>query len=137
MERSLVIIKPDGVSRGLIGDIISRYERKGFHIVAGKLIKPEREIVEYHYDVHRGKSFFEDLINYFMEGQIFVLVVEGEKVVDLVRRIHGDKDPSCALPGTIRGTYASSTTRNIVHASDSVGTAAREISIWFPNLDED
>lgn len=137
MERTLVIIKPDGVSRGLIGEIISRYERKGFHIVAGKLMKPEQEIVEYHYDVHRGKSFFQDLIAYFMEGHIFVMVVEGENVVDLVRKIHGDKDPSCALPGTLRGDYASSTTRNIVHASDSLGAAAREISIWFPNLDEE
>lgn len=134
MERTLVIIKPDGVKRGLIGQVITRYEQKGFRIIAGKLMRADRETVEQHYIEHKGKPFYEDLINYFLEGVIFVMVVEGRNAINLVRRIHGNKDPEEALPGTIRGDYSNSTTRNIVHASDCPDSVEREISIWFPQL---
>lgn len=134
MEKTLVIIKPDGVKRGLIGNVITRYERKGFHIIAGKLMKAKKETVEKHYIQHKGKPFYNDLINYFLEGVIFVMVVEGDEAIELVRRIHGHKDPKQALPGTIRGDYSNSITRNIVHASDCKESAEREIDIWFPEL---
>lgn len=135
MERTLVIIKPDGVKRGLIGNVITRYEKKGFKIIAGKLMMAKRETVEKHYEEHYGKGFYDELINYFLEGMIFVMVVESENAIEIVRNIHGHKDPRKALPGTIRGDYANSTTRNIVHASDCQASAKREISIWFPELD--
>lgn len=133
-EQTLVIIKPDGVKRGLIGRVITRYEQKGFHISAGKLMMADRETVEEHYIEHKGKPFYNDLVNYFLEGLIFVMVVEGENAVNLVRRIHGNKNPEEALPGTIRGDFAYTTTRNIVHASDSVKRAGEEIDIWFPQF---
>lgn len=134
MERTLVIIKPDGVLRGLIGQVITRYEKKGFKIIAGKLMQANRETVEEHYEEHKGKHFYGELIDYFLEGQIFVMAVEGNDVIEIVRSIHGHKDPKKALPGTIRGDYANSTTRNIVHASDCKESAEREINIWFPQL---
>jgi len=135
IEQTLVIIKPDGVKRGLIGQVITRYEQKGFHIIAGKLMMAERETIEKHYIEHKGKDFYKDLVNYFLEGVIFVMVVEGENAIDLVRRIHGNKNPVEALPGTIRGDYSNSTTRNIVHASDCMDSVRREIEIWFPQLE--
>lgn len=135
MERTLVIIKPDGVRRGLIGQVITRYERKGFKIIAGKLMMADKETIEEHYIEHKGKKFYEELVQYFLEGLIFVMVVEGEDSIEIVRNIHGNKDPKIALPGTIRGDYANSTTKNIVHASDCLESAKREISIWFPELD--
>ena len=134
MERTLVIIKPDGVRRGLIGQVITRYEQKGFKIIAGKLMMTNRETIEEHYIEHKGKSFYEELIQYFLEGLIFVMVVEGESAIEIVRNIHGNKDPQKALPGTIRGDFANSTTKNIVHASDCLESAKREVSIWFPEL---
>lgn len=133
-EQTLVIIKPDGVKRGLIGKVITRYEQKGFHISAGKLMMASRETVERHYQEHKGKSFYDNLISYFLEGLIFVMVVEGEDAINLVRRIHGNKNPEEAFPGTIRGDYAYTTTRNIVHASDSAASASEEIDIWFPQF---
>lgn len=134
MEKTLVIIKPDGVERGLIGDVINRYERKGFSIVGGKLIKADRKTVEVHYAEHSEKSFFGELVDYFLEDLIFVMIIEGENVVEIVRNINGDKDPRKAKIGTIRGDYANTTTKNIVHASDSIQSAEREINIWFPEL---
>lgn len=134
MERTLVIIKPDGVRRGLIGQVITRYERKGFKIIAGKLMMADKETIEEHYIEHKGKNFYEELVHYFLEGLIFVMAVEGEDSIEIVRNIHGNKDPKIALPGTIRGDYANSTTKNIVHASDCLESAEREISIWFPEL---
>lgn len=131
MERTLVIIKPDGVKRGLMGQVIGRYERKGFSIVAGKLIKADRKTVEIHYDEHSEKHFFNELVEYFLDGLIFVMIVEGKDVIEIVRNINGDKDLTKALPGTIRGDYANSTTENIVHASDGIKSAEREMKIWF------
>jgi len=134
MERTLIIIKPDGIQRKLIGEIISRYEKKGFKITAGKLMKADKATVENHYDEHKGKGFFLELVDYILEDSIMVMVIEGEKVIEIVRNMNGHKDPAQAMPGTIRGDYANSITKNIIHASDSVDSAEREIGIWFPEL---
>lgn len=131
-EQTLVIIKPDGVKRGLVGEVISRYEKRKFEIKSCKVVSPDRSIVELHYEEHSGKPFFEELVNYFMEGPIFVMIVEGNEAIEVIRNMNGDKNFKVALPGTIRGDFANSTTRNIVHASDSGEAAQREIKIWFP-----
>lgn len=131
-EQTLVIIKPDGVKRGLVGEVISRYEKRKFEIKSCKVVSPDRSIVELHYEEHSRKPFFEELVNYFMEGPIFVMIVEGNEAIEVIRNMNGDKNFKVALPGTIRGDFANSTTRNIVHASDSGEAAQREIKIWFP-----
>ena len=131
MEKTLVIIKPDGLVRGLIGEIISRFEKRAFSLVECKLISADRDTVESHYEEHRGRSYFNELVNYILEGPIFVMVIEGNRVVDTVRTMIGNKDPVIAQPGTIRGDYANSITRNIIHASDSTTSSEREIGIWF------
>lgn len=137
IERTLVIIKPDGVTRGLIGEIISRYEKKGFTIAAAQLIQADEELIARHYEEHQGKHFFEKLMRYLTSGKVLAIVVQGNDVVDNVRRLNGDKDPHIADIGTIRGDFASSITENIVHASDSKDSAAREIAIWFPDFHEE
>lgn len=134
MERVLVLIKPDGVKRKLIGEIISFYERKDLYIAALEMVKASRETAERHYEEHKGRPYFEKLINYICDGSICALVVEGQDAIQLVRKINGDKDPLLVEMGTIRGKYASDKTVNLVHASDSVENAEREIKIWFPNL---
>lgn len=131
-ERTLVIVKPDGVIRGLIGEVISRYERRKFKIVASKVMQPNRKIIEDHYAEHKDKDFFDSLVGYFLEGQVFIIIVEGEDAIEVIRNMNGDKNYRVALPGTIRGDYGNSTTRNIVHASDSIEAAEREMKIWFP-----
>lgn len=134
MEKTLVIIKPDGVDRKLVGEIIRRYERKGFRIIAAKMLSAERITLADHYEEHIGRPYFEELISYMVEGRLMVMAVEGENAIEIVRMMNGHKDPKQALPGTIRGDFAHSITKNIVHASDSKETAEREIRIWFPEL---
>ncbi|RKD30568.1 nucleoside-diphosphate kinase [Thermohalobacter berrensis] len=131
MEETLVIIKPDGVKRGLVGEIINRYERKGLKIKNCKLINADRETLRKHYVEHEGKDYFRKLIQYMQEGPIIVMVLEGNEAIKLVRNINGNKDFTKAIPGTIRGDFASSITKNIVHGSDSVESAKREINVWF------
>ncbi len=131
MERTLVIIKPDGVERGLMGEIISRYERKGLTVTECKLINAHRESLEKHYEEHKGKSFYEELLTYMTRGKVLVMIVEGNNAIQIVRKINGKTNPLDAEPGTIRGDFANSVTQNIVHASDSKESAKREISIWF------
>lgn len=131
MERTLVIIKPDGVKRGLIGEVINRYERKGLNILDIKLLKPNKDILEKHYMEHREKPFYKELISYMMSGKVLVMILEGNNAISLVRKINGKTNPLEAEPGTIRGDFGSSVTENIVHASDSKESAEREISIWF------
>ncbi|NLW56071.1 MAG: nucleoside-diphosphate kinase [Firmicutes bacterium] len=135
MERSLVLIKPDGVERRLVGQIISIYERKGLNITALKLIKPTREIVETHYVEHKDKPFFPELISYLTRGMVCAMIIEGPNVIETVRKINGATDPAQAEMGTIRGQYALSKSENIVHASDSPESAEREINIWFPETE--
>lgn len=131
MEKTFVMIKPDGVSRGLMGEIIKRYEQKGLKITYMKLENADRKTVEEHYEQHKGKSFYHDLISYMTSGPLLLMVIEGEKAVELVRKLNGATKVEDAAPGTIRGDFAASTTYNVVHASDSVESAAREISIWI------
>lgn len=135
VERTLVLIKPDGVVRGLVGEVIGRLERKGLKIVGLKMLKLSRERAEELYAVHRGKPFFEGLIEYVTSAPIVAIAVEGKNAVRVVRNIIGLTNPADAKLGTIRGDFALSIDRNIVHAADSVENALRELSIIF-NSDE-
>ncbi|HYF81550.1 MAG TPA: nucleoside-diphosphate kinase [Clostridia bacterium] len=134
MERTLVIIKPDAKERKLMGEIISIYEKKGLHISSSKIIKPTIEIAKNHYIEHKDKPFFKELINYITRGEVCVLIIEGDNVIAMVRKINGATDPLEADMGTVRGRFAISKTENTVHSSDSVESAEREIKIWFPEL---
>lgn len=135
MERSLVLIKPDGVEKRLIGQIIAIYEKKGLNIIALKMIKPTKEIAENHYLEHKDKPFFKELVNFLTRGNVCAMIIEGDNVVKTVRKINGSTDPAEAEMGTIRGQFALSKSENIVHASDSVESAEREIKIWFSEID--
>jgi len=134
MERTLVLIKPDAVERRLTGEIISIYEKKGFHIAALKIIKPSKEIAEKHYAEHTGKPFFDNLVSYITSGEVCALILEGSNVVTAVRKMNGATDPANAEAGTIRGRFAISMSENTVHASESMESAEREIEIWFPEM---
>jgi nucleoside-diphosphate kinase len=131
-ERTLLIIKPDGVARGLVGEILQRVERKGYTIekIQGMVIP--QEVAEKHYAEHEGKPFYNDLIEYITEGLSVIAVIKGQNAVESVRVVMGPTDPLEATPGSIRGGYATSVTRNLVHGSDSLESAAREIALFFP-----
>jgi len=131
IQRTFVMIKPDGVRKGLIGEIISRFERRGMKIVAMKMVKMDRALAERLYEEHKGKSFFEELISYVTSGPVVAMVIEADEAVSVVRKMIGATDPKEALPGTIRGDYALSKAENVIHASDSPEKASREISIFF------
>lgn len=131
MERTLVLIKPDGVDKNLIGEVIRRYEKKGLRVARIQSMCPSKEMVEEHYKEHLGKSFFEELIDYVTSGMIIAMIIEGSNAIKCVRLINGATKYQEAAPGSIRGDYANEDTRNIVHASDSVEAAEREIGIWF------
>jgi nucleoside-diphosphate kinase len=135
MERTFAMIKPDGVQRGLIGDILSRFERKGFKIVAAKFgILPE-EIVDKHYEEHLEKPFYQDMKTYITSGPVFRFILEGENVIATVRKMNGATNPAEATAGTVRGDYALSIEKNVIHASDAPESATREISIHFTNVE--
>jgi len=131
MERTLLIVKPDGVVRGLVGEVISRMERKGLKIVALKMMKLSKEKAEELYSVHKGKSFFQELIEHITSAPIVAMILEGENAIQIVRNMIGATDPSKANPGTIRGDYALTITKNVVHAADSKESAEREIKVIF------
>ncbi len=131
MERTFVMIKPDGVQRGLIGEIISRIERKGLKIVAMKMLSVGRELAERHYEEHREKPFFRSLVEYITSGPVVAMVVEGKNAVRVMRKLVGATDPQEADPGTIRGDFGMDIGRNVIHASDSHESAEREISLFF------
>jgi len=130
-ELEFVMIKPDAVKRGLVGEIISRIERKGLKIKALKMIQMSKEMAEKLYEEHRGKPFFEDLVGYVTSGPVVVMVVEGPNAVYVMRKMIGDTDGSKAEPGTIRGDFALSKARNLIHATDSPEKVEREMSIFF------
>ena len=132
MEQTLLIVKPDGVSRGLVGEVLARIERKGYRIekIEGKVI--DRDLAERHYAEHKGKPFFEELIEYITSGLSVIMVIRGENAIENVRVIMGPTNPLDATPGSIMGAYATSVTRNLVHGSDSQESAAREIALFFP-----
>jgi nucleoside-diphosphate kinase len=131
VEQTLVIVKPDGVQRGLAGDIISRFERRGLRIAALKLMQISLELAQRHYAVHKGKPFYEPLLQYITSGPVVVMVLEGKDAIEIVRRTMGATKPAQAAPGTIRADLALETGRNLVHGSDSPETAAFEIPLFF------
>lgn len=131
MERTLVIIKPDAVQRGLIGEIIRRIERRGLRIVAMKMIQMSPELAERHYAVHKGKPFYEGLIRYITSAPVVVMVVEGKHAIEITRRTMGATNPADASPGTIRADFGVEIGRNLVHGSDGPETAAYEIPLFF------
>ncbi|MCT4585404.1 MAG: nucleoside-diphosphate kinase [Peptostreptococcaceae bacterium] len=131
LEKTLVIIKPDAIERNLVGKIISKYEDKNLKIKELKILKASNELLEKHYAEHKGKSFYNELLNYMKSDLCIVMILEGSNAIESVRNINGATDPLKALTGSIRGDYAFSKTKNLVHASDSIESAKREISIWF------
>ena len=133
-ERTLVLIKPDGVRRGLIGAVLSRVERKGLKIVALELRTLDRETASSHYAEHVGKPFFEPVVEFITSGPLVALVAEGPRAIEAFRALAGATDPLAASPGTIRGDHALEIGENIVHGSDSPESAQREIKIFFPEL---
>ncbi|WP_026423112.1 nucleoside-diphosphate kinase [Actinokineospora inagensis] len=134
-ERTLVLVKPDGVSRGLVGEVISRIERKGLSLAALELRTVERSVAEQHYAEHAGKGFFNDLLDFITGGPVVALVVEGTRAISAFRQLAGGTDPvEKATPGTIRGDFGLEVQFNLVHGSDSPESAEREIKIWFPEL---
>jgi len=134
-ERTFIAIKPDGVQRGLVGQIISRFETKGFTLVGLKIMTVTKELAEKHYDVHKDKPFFRSLIEFITSGPVVAMVWEGEGVVASARKIIGATNPLTAEPGTIRGDYGISVGRNLIHGSDGIETAKKEISLWFTEED--
>jgi nucleoside-diphosphate kinase len=131
MERTLVIIKPDGIQRSLVGEIIGRFERRGLRFIAMKMMMISTELARTHYAEHEGKDFFEPLIRFITSGPVIVMILEGDRAIELVRRTIGQTNPAEAEPGTIRGDLALITSRNLIHGSDSPETAAVEIPRFF------
>lgn len=131
MERTFVMIKPDGVQRGLVGEVVKRLETKGFTLVGLKMMAVDRELAEKHYDVHKEKAFFKGLVDFITSSPVVATVWEGEGVVGSARKIIGVTNPLSAEPGTIRGDYGISIGRNLIHGSDAVETARDEIALWF------
>ena len=135
MERTLILVKPDGVRRGLVGEVISRIESKGYQITDLKLMNPTRALLEEHYAEHKGKPFFDPLVEFMLSGPIVAMVAEGQRVIEGFRSLAGVTDPTVASPGTIRGDLArdqgTKVVQNLVHGSDSPESANREIAIFF------
>jgi nucleoside-diphosphate kinase len=130
-ERTLVLVKPNGVARGLIGEIIARFERRGLALKAARMLQVDRGLATRHYEEHVGKSFFDELVAFITSGPIMALVVEGPSAVQVVRTMMGSTDPVKASPGTIRGDFALDMGENVVHGSDSPESATREIALYF------
>jgi len=130
--RTLVLVKPDGVRRGLIGEIVSRMEKKGLSIVALRMLQMDEALARRHYAVHEGKPFFNDLVDFITSGPVVAMLLEGEKAVDVVRTMMGDTDPKKSAPGTIRGDFGMDIGQNLIHGSDSDENARKEIDLFFP-----
>jgi nucleoside-diphosphate kinase len=134
-ERTLVLIKPDGVQRQLIGRIVDRYEERGLKVVGLKLVQVDRPLAERHYDAHREKPFFGGLVEFIVSAPLVALALEGPNAIMVVRAINGATRPHEAAPGTIRGDYALETAQNIVHASDGPEAATAELALWFADAE--
>lgn len=130
-QRTLVLLKPDAIQRGLVGEIISRIERRGLKLVACKLLREDEALAHRHYEAHVGKAFFPGLVKFITSGPILAMVWQGKNAVDVVRATMGSTDPQKAAPGTIRADYALDIGRNVVHGSDSLESAKREIELFF------
>ena len=134
MQQTLILLKPDAVQRRLVGELLSRFERKGLRLAGLKLVHSTRELAEKHYAVHKGKPFYESLLTFLTSGPTVAVVLEGREAVAVGRSLMGLTDGAKAVPGTIRGDYAISVQNNLVHGSDSPENAATEIALWFaPN----
>jgi nucleoside-diphosphate kinase len=137
-ERTLVLVKPDGVRRGLVGEILRRIEDRGYSLAALELRTATPSLLHAHYAEHEGKPFFEPLVDFMLSGPVVVAVVQGERVIEAFRAMAGATDPTAAAPGSIRGDLGrdegTAVTQNLVHGSDSADSAAREIALWFPGL---
>lgn len=131
MERSFVMVKPDGVQRGLAGEVMHRLERRGLKLVGAKFMKVSQELAERHYAEHQGKPFYPGLIQFITSSPVLAMVWEGEKAISIIRTTVGSTDPAQAGPGTIRGDFAVDKGQNLIHASDGPESAAREIGLWF------
>lgn len=131
MERTFLMVKPDGVQRNLIGEIVSRFEKKGFQLVGAKLMQISPELAEKHYAEHKGKPFFGELVSFITSGPVFAMVWEGENVIATARKMMGATNPKDADTGTIRGDFALTVSKNVIHGSDSPESAEREITLFF------
>jgi nucleoside-diphosphate kinase len=134
MEQTLILVKPDAFSRGLTGEIIARFERKGLKIVALKLLTTPRDLAETHYDEHKERPFFGELVDFITSAPLVAMVLEGDEAVTAARQLIGATNPLGANTGSIRGDFAIAVGQNMVHGSDSPESATREIGIWFPEL---
>ena len=131
IERTFIMVKPDGVQRNLIGEIVTRFEKKGFQLVGGKLMSVSQELAEEHYGEHKERPFFGELVGFITSSPVFGMVWEGDNVIATARNMMGKTNPADAAPGTIRGDFGISVGMNIIHGSDSVESAQREINLWF------
>ena len=140
-ERTLILVKPDGVARGLSGEVLRRVEAKGYRLVAVELRIASADLLARHYAEHEGKPFYQPLVDFMLSGPILAVVAEGQRVIEGFRALAGATDPTSALPGTIRGDlgrdWGLAVQQNLVHGSDSPQSAAREIALWFPTLSSD
>lgn len=135
MEKTFLMVKPDGVQRNLIGEIVSRFESKGYKLAGAKLMSISQELAEQHYGEHKEKPFFGELVEFIISGPVFAMVWEGENVINTARNMMGKTNPSEASPGTVRGDYGLTVGKNVIHGSDSPESAEREINLFF-NQDE-
>ncbi len=135
MQKTFVMIKPDGVIRGLTGEIINRIEDKGLNIETLKKINLDKDKAAELYEIHKGKPFYDELVNYVTEGPVVVMILSGNRAIEIVRKLMGETDPADAKPGTIRGDYGLDIERNIIHGSDSLESAEYEINLFFRNGD--
>ncbi|TLS35920.1 nucleoside-diphosphate kinase [Pseudalkalibacillus caeni] len=131
MEKTFLMVKPDGVQRNLVGEIVSRFEKKGFNLVGGKLMTISKDLAETHYGEHKERPFFGELVDFITSGPVFAMVWEGENVIATARTMMGATNPADAAPGTIRGDYGVQVSMNVIHGSDSPESAEREISLFF------
>ncbi len=131
MEKSLVLIKPDAMQRGLAGEIISRLEKKGLKIVAMKMLHIDKNLAQRHYAIHKGKAFFDDLVNFITSSPVIAIVFQGKNAVEIIRQMMGETDPAKAYKGTIRGDFGIDIGHNLVHGSDSLENASKEIDLFF------
>ena len=131
MEISLVLVKPDGVQRGLVGEVITRLERRGLRLVAAKFLQVSRELAETHYSIHKGKPFYPGLIEYITSAPVLAMVWEGPNAISAIRQTMGSTKPTEAAPGSIRHDFALDISRNLTHASDSIENGIKEVGIWF------
>ena len=135
MDRSLVLVKPDGVQRGLVGEVIARLERRGLRLVGARFLQVNKELAETHYAIHKGKPFYEGLISYITSAPVMAMVWEGPNAIAAIRQTMGSTRPTEAAPGSLRHDFALEVGRNLTHASDSIENGAKEVALWFKSAE--